>query len=687
MEPRYIKGCKNNKLKINFSGGKMSISTKILALSASIIIVFSSILAFYAPNKAREMANDMLFHEEKFLSKVMAENISLGIQTMAIDDGVALQQSLDAAKNETTEEDDVKTISEIKVYDANLSIIKSLYDNQPSIKTKYDKLTFEETDEEIISYMPLKDQSKEVIGYLQINFSKSLFLEATAKSRSFFIYLALFVFVISISVGYYVLKQIIKKLEVAINVAENLAMGELDFSFENNSNDEIGKLLSSMNKMINSIKNLVADVNILSTSAVDGNLSVRVDAEKHKGDFKKIVAGVNHTLDAVINPLKVSADYIERIAKGDIPDQIKETYAGDFNEIKNNLNLCIITMNNLSGELKKLNDGVKEGRLDIRINDNKFDNVFNEIAVGINLTVDTLSGPIYKIAEVIQATASAANQISASTEEMASGSSEQASNIGEVAAAIEEMTRTIFSTTKNTTFAAESSKQSAEKAKEGGDIVNEVVNGMIKISEVVEQSANKIYVLGANSDKIGEIIQVINDIADQTNLLALNAAIEAARAGEQGRGFAVVADEVRKLAERTTTATKEIAKMIKQIQVDTSLAVESMKIGTQNVENGKHLVNKAGDVLKDIIESSEKVTDIIVQVAASSEEQSATSEQISKSNDTINNVIRESSTGINQVAGAAEDLNKLTENLQALVNQFDFSGNGNNNQKKHKWLN
>ncbi|HPN39874.1 MAG TPA: methyl-accepting chemotaxis protein, partial [Melioribacteraceae bacterium] len=487
-----------------------------------------------------------------------------------------------------------------------------------------------------------------------------------------FLLTALVILVLSLGVGYYVINKFVGKIKTATDAAEKLSAGNLNIVLDTESKDEIGIMLNAMSKMIYTIKSLVSDVETLASAAVEGKLNVRADATKHQGDFYQIVSGFNNTLDSVVNPLNMAANNIERIAKGDIPNPITEHYNGDFNEIKNNINLCILTMNNLTGELNKLNDGVKRGKIDIRIDDTKFANVFKDIASGINLTVNTLTEPVYKLTEAINATANAANQISTSTEKMASGSNEQSAYINEVTAAMEEMTRTIFSTTKNTSFAAESSKHSAEKAKEGGKIVNDVILGMDKISEVVEESANRIFVLGENSDKIGEIIQVINDIADQTNLLALNAAIEAARAGEQGRGFAVVADEVRKLAERTTKATKEIAGMIKQIQVDTAQAVESMKIGTRNVENGKVLVHNAGDVLKEIIQSSEKVTDVIVQVAASSEEQSATSEEIAKSIDTINNVIKESSNGVYQIAQAAEDLNRLTENLQRLIDHFDI---------------
>ena len=259
---------------------------------------------------------------------------------------------------------------------------------------------------------------------------------------------------------------------------------------------------------------------------------------------------------------------------------------------------------------------------------------------------------------------------------MAAGAQEQSSQATEVAGAVEQMTKTIYETTKNTGQATEASKNAGKSAKEGGHVVEETIHGMNRIAVVVKQSAATVQELGKSSDQIGEIVQVIDDIADQTNLLALNAAIEAARAGEQGRGFAVVADEVRKLAERTTKATKEIATMIKQIQKDTSGAVESMQQGTVEVESGKLLAEKAGTSLREIIHGAEQVVDIVSQVAAASEEQSSAAEQISKNIESISSVTQESASGIQQIAHASEDLNRLTLNLQELVARFKVDEGG-----------
>ncbi len=284
--------------------------------------------------------------------------------------------------------------------------------------------------------------------------------------------------------------------------------------------------------------------------------------------------------------------------------------------------------------------------------------------------LDSLRNLIQKVGDSANAVSSASTEISSTTEQMAAGAHQQSSQTSEVAAAVEQMTKTLMETTENIRKVADGANQAREDAVRGGKVVEETIDGMRRISDVVSQSAEQVKVLGASSDKIGEIIEVIDEIADQTNLLALNAAIEAARAGEQGRGFAVVADEVRKLAERTSKATKEISLMIHQIQTDTHHAVDSMAKGTEEVTAGITLAERAGSMLKNIVDNAQSVSDMVAQIASASEEQSNTSQQISQNVVSISTVTQESASGTQQIAQTSEDLNRLTENLQNLIATF-----------------
>jgi methyl-accepting chemotaxis protein len=432
--------------------------------------------------------------------------------------------------------------------------------------------------------------------------------------------------------------EMIHNIKAQAVVAEKIAQGQLDAEVEVRSEDDV--LSISMLKVVQTLKALINETVDISKAAIDGNLSVRGNAEKFKGGYNEVVVSINDILNALVNPIKEGVNALQILASGDLTVKITSDYKGEHQLIKNN----------------------------------------------INIVAETLNNAMVEVGNAVQATASAANQISSSSEEMAAGAMEQSSQTTEVAGAVEEMTKTILETSKYSSTAAEAAKNAGSIAKEGGKVVLETIEGMNRIAEVVSRSAATVHALGKRSDEIGEIVQVINDIADQTNLLALNAAIEAARAGEQGRGFAVVADEVRKLAERTTKATKEIASMIKNIQKDTVGAVESMEKGTLEVEKGKQLTDKAGESLKEIIKSTEQVLDIISQVAAASEEQSSTSEQISKSIETISNVTQESTAGIQETARASEDLSRLTVNLQELISNFkiDRSCDTKSNSKINK---
>ncbi|MGE5797355.1 MAG: methyl-accepting chemotaxis protein, partial [Ignavibacteria bacterium] len=389
-------------------------------------------------------------------------------------------------------------------------------------------------------------------------------------------------------------------------------------------NDEKDEIAPVLNKMTSTIREMIEESKLLVSASAKGELNVRGNADKFKGGYRELIQGLNNTFESVVKPINESSKILRELAQGDLTARMEGNYSGDYGKLKNS----------------------------------------------INTVAESLNKTLLEVNEATAATASSANQISSSTEEMAAGSQEQSSQTSEVAVSVEEMTRTILESTKNSATASENAKKAGEFASEGGKAVENTIEGMKKIAEVVDHASETIKQLGSSSQKIGDILEVIDDIADQTNLLALNAAIEAARAGEQGRGFAVVADEVRKLAERTTKATKEIAAMIKEIQIDTEKAVQSINKGTEEVEKGKLLAFNAGESLKEIIKSSLKVLDEVNQIASTSEEQSAAAEQISKNIEAISNVTHESAAGIQQVAQSAGDLKKLTEDLQHLVNNF-----------------
>ncbi|MCS6263988.1 MAG: DUF3365 domain-containing protein [Nitrospira sp.] len=287
-----------------------------------------------------------------------------------------------------------------------------------------------------------------------------------------------------------------------------------------------------------------------------------------------------------------------------------------------------------------------------------------------NEFIEKLQNMIKKVAHVTDKVASASVELSATAEEISKGTDTLTSRASQTAAAVEEMNATVGQVAQNSGKAASLAQDTVKTAQEGGTVVSSTISGMQQLSEAVSNSATIISDLGKSSDQIGEIVRTIEDIADQTNLLALNAAIEAARAGEQGRGFAVVADEVRKLAERTTKATKEIGDMIRQIQHDTRGAVDSMQQGTQKVTAGVDLVNKTGEALSQIVRMVSESADMIRQIAVASEQQSVATQQIASDIENVAKVTKESSSGAHESAKASQDLSQLAVELQGIVGGF-----------------
>jgi methyl-accepting chemotaxis protein len=337
----------------------------------------------------------------------------------------------------------------------------------------------------------------------------------------------------------------------------------------------------------------------------------------------------------------------------------------------------ILITKGITAPLHKMCDMLKdiaqgEGDLTKRLDDGSKDEL-GEVSRWFNLFVEKLHGIISQLSQATHQVASASSQLHSSSEQIATGAEEVAAQAGTVATASEEMSCTSNDIARNCGMAAEASRETADAAHSGAAVVQKTITGMNIIAERVKKTSETVVALGLRSEQIGNIVGTIEDIADQTNLLALNAAIEAARAGEQGRGFAVVADEVRALAERTTRATREIGEMIKAIQNETNEAVKAMDEGVIEVEKGALLSQESGQALEDILIRINEVSSQIIQIATAAEEQTATTNEVTMNVQQITEVVAQTSRGADETAGAASQLERQAQQMEELVGHFKLA--------------
>ncbi len=549
------------------------------------------------------------------------------------------------------------------------------------------------------------------------------------------------------------LDSVIGPLNVAAEYVERISNGDIPTKITDSYNGDFNEIKNNLNKCIDAVNSLVTDAGMLSVAAVEGKLDTRADASKHGGDFRKIVQGVNETLDSVIGPLNVAAEYVERISNGDIPSKITDNYNGDFNEIKNNLNRCIDAVNALVSDAKMLSVAAAEGRLGTRADASKHQGDFKEIVTGVNETLDRVIDPVNEAAAVlerlaandltarvkgnyagdlgkiknsvnmaienvgatIQQIADAADQVADSTsalsktadnvgkasqqiaqtvDQVAAGSQEQSKTvqssaeameqlmraISEVAAGaqsqakqvdqtvglVQQITAAIDEVAKNSSNVAQASREVNEVAIKGGAQVAKSGEGMLRIKDATDKVGNMVKQLGDSSKQIGAIVETIDDIAEQTNLLALNAAIEAARAGEHGKGFAVVADEVRKLAERSSKATGEIADLIGTMQSMINAAVDAMSIGSKEVSEGTILSVEAGDALKSIQVAVQGIVSQIDNMAAAAQQMSASSTEVVKAIENVSAVTEETTAAAEEMAASSNEVSRQIEQVAAV---------------------
>ncbi len=288
----------------------------------------------------------------------------------------------------------------------------------------------------------------------------------------------------------------------------------------------------------------------------------------------------------------------------------------------------------------------------------------------INAMGESLRSVMSELASSAREVASASTEIAASSEEISAGLAKQEAQVSQIGSAATEMSAAAADIAQRAEAANADAQAAGKAAGTGESTVSAAVAGMKRIAESVDMTGSSVKELGRQGEQIGRIIAVISDIADQTNLLALNAAIEAARAGEHGRGFAVVADEVRKLAERTVRATDEVASSIKSIQSETATAVQRMEAGVKEVDEGVARVNEAGGSLREIVTKTQAVGAAIGSIAAAAGQQSAATEEVTRSVEEISSMAKQAAAGATQSAAAASQLSAKAESLQSVVARF-----------------
>ncbi|WP_211531235.1 Cache 3/Cache 2 fusion domain-containing protein [Methanocalculus chunghsingensis] len=524
------------------------------------------------------------------------------------------------------------------------------------------------------------------------------------------------------------LDAVIGPLNVAAEYVDRISSGDIPEKITDEYKGDFNEIKNNLNKCIDAVDLLVEDANYLAAGAVEGNLSVRADGSRHQGDFKKVIDGLNNTLDAVVRPLNGMADSVNRISNGDIPEKITAEFAGDYNQMKVSVNKCIDAINMLIADANLLADAAVEGKLATRADASKHHGDYRKVIDGLNKTLDAVVQPVNEVIRLADAFANAdfstrfsedvtargdmerlkkamnntstqvslaiadvsrlmeelaaiSEEANASVEEISSGSQQVARNTGRVSEnsekanngarqvlrAMEDLSAAVEEVTSNAESVASLARNADDQSKEGAKLAAAAEKGIGEISTSASDVDAIIKDINDQMNQIGKIVGLIADISNQTNLLALNAAIEAARAGDAGRGFAVVAAEVKSLAQESGSSAESIASMIGELQTKAKRAVDAMGTANTAVEAGSDQMEQTIKAFNQIVDSVEKISRAIEEVASAAEEQAATVEEITASVHEVTGLIEENAREAGDAAAATEEASAGIDEVAKMI--------------------
>jgi methyl-accepting chemotaxis protein len=500
--------------------------------------------------------------------------------------------------------------------------------------------------------------------------------------------------VIGILAAIVIIVGLIRVLRDTSAFARAIAAGDFQAQAQCREKGEIGELLEAVRQIPAVLQSILRDYQMLEKQMEAGELDAKGDPGAYKGGFATLIVGTNailnrflHILDNIPSPILMmgkdlrltymngsgrnlaGADY-----KGKTDGQVskREDADGPADALRKAVQTLLPATAETSAHPQGVNMDISYANIPMLDQESKLASVLQLITdlTAIKETQRTIRDVADKAASIANRVASSSEQLSAQVEQVSRGAEQQRDRVEVTATAMTEMNATVLEVAKSAGQASEQSETTRNKANDGADLVNKVVHSINLVNKVAATLQTNMQELGDQAESIGGVLNVIADIADQTNLLALNAAIEAARAGEAGRGFAVVADEVRKLAEKTMSATQEVGTNISAIQQSAHVNIREVGEAAKAITEATELANTSGQALAEIVDLASANSSVVASIATAAEEQSSTSEEINQAIEEINKIVVETTDGMVQAAAAVQDLSRMAQELNAVMGEL-----------------